>query len=71
MKKANVNKANIGDNTIQQRSLHYLYGQLRKARIAMGHAEEKGNALEIANLKNKIDVLEWVTGVVLKENPDA
>ena len=56
-------------DTIQQRSLHYLYQQLRKARIAMGHAERKqNNADEIANLQNKIDVMEWTIGVVTKED---
>ena len=56
-------------DTIRQRSLHYLYGQLRKARIAMGHAEDKPNSAdELANLQTKIDVLEWVIGVVIKED---
>ena len=56
-------------DTIQQRSLYYLYGQLRKARIAYGQAEDKpNNTDELANLKNKIDVLEWVIGVVIKED---
>lgn len=56
-------------DTIKQRSLYYLYGQLRKDRIAYGHAEDKpNNAEELANLQNKIDVLEWTIGVVIKED---
>ena len=56
-------------DTIQQRALHYLYGQLRKARIAMGQAEDKPNSAdEIAHLQSKIDVLEWTIGVVIKED---
>jgi hypothetical protein len=53
-------------DTIQQRALHYLYGQLRKARIAFGYAERKQNsAEEIVHLQEKIDVLEWLAGVAL------
>lgn len=53
-------------DTIQQRALHYLYGQLRKARIAFGRAERKqDNAEEIVHLQEKIDVLEWLAGVAL------
>ena len=59
----------IMPDTIQQRALHYLYGQLRKARIAFGHAENKpNNAEELTNLQGKIEVLEWLTGVVIKED---
>lgn len=37
--------------------------------LSWGKAEEKPNsAQEIANLKTKIEVLEWVTGVVIKED---
>lgn len=54
-------------DAIKQRSLHYLRGQLKHARISLGHAETRKNAEEIANLRNKIEVLEWVIGVVNKE----
>ena len=58
-------------DAIKQRSLHYLYGQLRKARIAMGQAEDKPNSTnEIANLQNKIEMLEWIIGVVIKEDDE-
>lgn len=61
----------IPKDTMQYKSLHYLYGQLRKARIAYGHAEDKPNSAdELANLQTKIDVLEWVIGVVIKEDED-
>jgi len=58
-------------DTIQQKALHYLYSQLRKARISMGQAEGKqNNADEIANLQNKIDVLEWLAGIAMKEDAE-
>ena len=57
-------------DTIKQRSLHYLYGKLKHARISLGHAETRKNAEEIANLQSKIDVLEWVIGVVIKEDAE-
>lgn len=54
-------------DTIQHKSLYYLYSQLRKARIALGHAEKRNNTEEIANLQAKIEVLEWLTGIAIKE----
>lgn len=48
-------------------ALKWLYGQLRKKRIALGKAEQKPNvdAAEIKSLQSAIDVIEWVIGVVL------
>lgn len=60
----------MNPDAIKQRSLRYLYGQLKHARISLGHAEARKNAEEIANLQNKIEVLEWVIGVVIKEDAD-
>lgn len=50
-----------------ERALNYLYKQLKKARIALSRAEVKGVADEIAHLQMKIDVLEWLTAVAVKE----
>ena len=52
--------------TIQQRAMRYLYSQLRKTRMNMCRAEEKENSTaEMANLRNKIEVLEWLTDVAI------
>lgn len=55
-------------DTIQTKALHYLYSQIRKARIALGHADKRNNAEEMANLQTKIDVLEWLAGLAIKED---
>ncbi len=54
-------------NNIPECALQYLYKQLKKARIDLGRAEYKGVADEIANLQTKIEVLEWLTSVAVKE----
>ena len=53
-------------------ALKWLYGQLKKKRIALGQAEGKPNvsASEIESLESTIDVIEWIIGVVL-EGKDA
>lgn len=57
------------DDTIQNRAMHYLYKEIKKARISICNAENKPNrAQEIANLQNKIEVLEWLADVALKED---
>ena len=51
---------------IKDKSLTYLYKKLKHARIALGRAELKPNAGdEIAGLKNKIEVLEWLSDLAL------
>ena len=55
-------------DVIRQKSLFYLAKELRKTRIALGHADQRHNAEEMANLQTKIEVLEWVMGVVIKED---
>lgn len=56
-------------DTIQMKALQYLYKKLKHARISLGRAEEKPNATaeEIARLQNKIEILEWLSAIVLKE----
>ena len=55
-------------DVIRQKSLFYLAKELRKTRIDLGHAEQRHNAEEVSNLQTKIEVLEWVMGVVIKED---
>lgn len=54
-------------NNIPECALQYLYKQLKKARIDIGRAEYKGVAEEIANLQTKIEVLEWLASIAVKE----
>jgi hypothetical protein len=51
-------------------ALKWLYGLLRKKRIALGQAEKKPNvdAVEAENLQSAIDVIEWLIGVVLERS---
>ena len=57
-----------GDGEMQMRSLHFLYGLLKRSRIAYGRAEEKpGSHMELACLASKIDMLEWTIAVVNRE----
>jgi hypothetical protein len=47
----------------QEKALSFLYGELRKAKIALGRAEGKPNsAEERENLQNKIDGIDWILG---------
>lgn len=57
-------------DVIRQKSLFYLAKELRHTRIALGHAEQRHNTAEVSNLQTKIEVLEWVMGVVIKEDDD-
>ena len=56
----------------REKALKWLYGQLRKKRIAMGQAEKKPNvdAVEVENLQCAIDVVEWLIGVVLERSSE-
>lgn len=49
-------------------ALKYLHKQLKKAKIAQGYVEStKATQKELDNIQHKIDVLEWIIQVVLKE----
>lgn len=54
-------------------ALKWLYGQLRRKRVALGKAEGKMNVspLEIESLSSAIEVIEWIIGVVLEGKDDA
>lgn len=56
----------------REKALKWLYGQLRRKRIAVGRAEKKPNvdAVEVENLQSAIDVIEWLIGVVLERNSE-
>lgn len=47
----------------------WLYGELRKTKIAFGQAESRHGVKqeELDNLKRKIDVLDYLTTLVNKE----
>lgn len=56
---------------IKQGALHYLYKQLKNAKISLGQAENRNNNMEERmNLQSKIDILDWVIGVVIKEKEE-
>ena len=50
-------------------ALDWLYRELRKAKIALGHAESRPGVTreELDNLQRKIDVLDYLTYLVIKE----
>lgn len=50
-------------------ALEWLYGELRKTKIAFGQAESRHGVKqeELDNLKRKIDVLDYLTTLVNKE----
>lgn len=56
--------------TIKQKSLAYLYRELRAARIALGIAERRKGVTqeELDNLQSRIELLEWTAAVVTKED---
>lgn len=56
----------------RETALKWLYGQLRRKRIALGQAEGKPNvdAVEVENLQSAIDVIEWLIGVVLERSSE-
>lgn len=58
-------------DTQKAKAMHLLYSLLRQARISLGHAERRqNNWAERANLVQKIDTLELIIGVVVKEDVD-
>lgn len=53
---------------IAYRSLDWLYKHLKKKRIALSRAEEKGgcNSTEAENIRAKIEIIEWLIEQALK-----
>lgn len=56
--------------TTREKALEYLYRELKKSKIALGHAETRAGVThqELENLQNKIEVLDWLTTLVNKED---
>jgi len=54
-----------------EKALDFLYRQLKDTRIALGHAEHRPGVKqdELDNLRGRIDVIEWLTAVVLAYEP--
>lgn len=50
-------------------ALEWLYRELKKTKIALGHAESRPGVKreELDNLQRKIDVLDYLTTLVNKE----
>lgn len=57
----------MGD--IKKYALDMLYKSQKSLKIALGHAESR-NALsvEIDNLRNKIEAVDWLIGIAIKED---
>ena len=51
-------------------ALKWLYTQLKKKRVALGHAEQKGNEREINDIKQSIETIEWIIEAVMKGKND-
>lgn len=50
-------------------ALEWLYGQLKKKRIALGNAESKPNTPkeETDNIRSAIEVIEWIIAKVIEK----
>jgi len=57
------------EDTMKQASLRWLYGELRKAKIALGRAEEKPGVKreELEALERKTAVIDWIIPIVIRE----
>lgn len=53
-------------------ALEWLYGELRKTKIAFGQAESRHGVKqeELDNLERKITAIDWVIPLVIKEDDD-
>lgn len=55
--------------TPQEKALSFLYGELRKAKIALGRAEGKPNSREEReSLQGKIEAIDWLIPLAIKED---
>ena len=58
----------IENDTMMNRAYTYLNRRLKKARVSLAKAEEKPNgAQEIRDIQNKIEILEYLQGLVMRE----
>lgn len=53
---------------MRDKALKWLYGRLRKKRMALGWAEDKTNVQkeEIENIESTIELIEYIIGKVLE-----
>lgn len=52
--------------TMRDRALYWVERQIRKTRISIGQAEQKPNAYdEVDSLYDRLEVLEWISQLVL------
>ena len=53
---------------MRETALKWLYDRLREKRRSIGRAEKKPNvdAVEIGNLQESIEIIEWIIGKVLE-----
>ena len=52
---------------IDEMALCWLHTQMKRTRSELSRAEYKGVVNDIANLQKKVDVLEWLMRVAVKE----
>ena len=60
----------MNDDRIKMRSLHYLYKEQKNAKLSLARAEDKPRHRheEISELQNKLEVLDWLIAVAIKED---
>ena len=56
-----------GITTVNEDALHFLYKQLREAKIALGRAENRPGVTqeELDNLERKIAAIDWMIPLVI------
>lgn len=55
--------------SIKERALVYLCKELRNKKLALYNAGERNaTQVEVENLQNKLEVLDWLLGVAIKED---
>ena len=60
------------DQNIKFNSLVYLYKEQKHVKISLYRAvERKAPSIDIENLTKKLEVLDWLIGVAIKEDENA
>lgn len=52
------------------KALDYLYSTQKKAKVALGHVESRPShtSEEIENINKKLEVIDWLIGLAIKED---
>lgn len=59
------------DKSINYRSIVWLNREQKRGKMALWNAiERKAPEKDIDNLKNKLEVLDWLIGLAIKEDED-